>query len=327
MEDIIVLKFGGSSVSNNENLKIVANKIIDFKNSNQNIVVILSAQGKTTDKLINEAYELTEEVNKRELDALVSCGEQMSAAKLSILLNSLGFDSISLTGWQAGIYTNNSNQDALIENINTERICAELESGKIVIITGFQGINENLDITTFGRGGSDTTAVAVAAALKAKNCYIFSDVDGIYSSDPNKVQGTKKLTKISYDEMLELSNEGAKVLHNRCIEIGEKYKIPIITKSTFNNNYGTVISDISDEKIEKNEIKSIIKKDISRISIIGNGIIRNTDAMVKAINFIKQNKLEMLEFNVSESKISITFKTFVSDKMLEKLHNEILMNK
>lgn len=322
MEDIIVLKFGGSSVSNNENLKIVANKIIDFKNSNQNIVVILSAQGKTTDKLINEAYELTEEVDKRELDALVSCGEQMSAAKLSILLNSLGFPSVSLTGWQAGIYTNNTNQDALIETINTERICSELESGNIVIITGFQGINENLDITTFGRGGSDTTAVAVAAALKAKNCYIFSDVDGIYSSDPNKVQGTKKLTKLSYDEMLELSNEGAKVLHNRCIEIGEKYNIPIITKSTFNNNYGTVISN---QKIEENEIKSIIKKDVSRISIIGNGIIRNTDAIIKAINFIKQNKLEMLEFDVSESKVSITFKTFVSDKMLEKLHNEIFM--
>ena len=322
MEDIIVLKFGGSSVSNNENLKIVANKIIDFKNSNQNIVVILSAQGKTTDKLINEAYELTEEVDKRELDALVSCGEQMSAAKLSILLNSLGFPSVSLTGWQAGIYTNNTNQDALIETINTERICSELESGNIVIITGFQGINENLDITTFGRGGSDTTAVAVAAALKAKNCYIFSDVDGIYSSDPNKVQGTKKLTKLSYDEMLELSNEGAKVLHNRCIEIGAKYNIPIIAKSTFNDNYGTVISN---QKIEKNEIKSIIKKDVSRISIIGNGIIRNTDAIIKAINFIKQNKLEMLEFDVSESKISITFKTFVSDKMLEKLHNEIFM--
>ncbi len=322
MEDIIVLKFGGSSVSNNENLKIVANKIIDFKNNNQNIVVILSAQGKTTDKLINEAYELTEEVDKRELDALVSCGEQMSAAKLSILLNSLGFPSVSLTGWQAGIYTNNTNQDALIETINTERIRSELESGNIVIITGFQGINENLDITTFGRGGSDTTAVAVAAALRAKNCYIFSDVDGIYSSDPNKVQGTKKLTKLSYDEMLELSNEGAKVLHNRCIEIGAKYNIPIITKSTFNDNYGTVISN---QKIEKNEIKSIIKKDVSRISIIGNGIIRNTDAIIKAINFIKQNKLEMLEFDVSESKISITFKTSVSDKMLEKLHNEIFI--
>ena len=320
MEDTIVLKFGGSSVSNNESLKIVANKIIDFKNTNKNVVVILSAQGRTTDKLINEAYELTEDVNKRELDALVSCGEQMSSAKLSILLNSLGFNSVSLTGWQAGIYTNNTNQDAIIEDINTERIKDELEKGNIVIITGFQGINENLDITTFGRGGSDTTAVAIASALKAKNCYIFSDVDGIYSSDPNKVKNTKKLTKISYDEMLQLSNEGAKVLHNRCVEIGEKYKIPIITKSTFNNNYGTVISD---EKIEKDEIKSIIKKEVSRISIIGNGIIRNTDAMVKAINFTKQNKLEMLELNVSESKISITFKNTFSDKMLEKLHEEI----
>lgn len=322
MEDVVVLKFGGSSVSDNEHLKIVANKIIDFKNNNQNIVVILSAQGKTTDKLISEAYELTEEVDKRELDALISCGEQMSSAKLSILLNSLGFPSVSLTGWQAGIYTNNTNQDALIETINTDRIYSELENGNIVIITGFQGINENMDITTFGRGGSDTTAVAVASALKAKNCYIFSDVDGIYSSDPNKVQGTKKLTKLSYDEMLELANEGAKVLHNRCVEIGEKYNIPIITKSTFNDSYGTVISN---QKIEKNEIKSIIKKDVSRISIIGNGIIRNTDAITKTINFIKQNKLEMLEFNVSESKISITFKNFVSDKMLEKLHNEIFI--
>ena len=324
MEDIIVLKFGGSSVSNNENLKIVANKIIDFKANNKNVVAILSAQGKTTDKLIHEAYELTDEVNKRELDALVSCGEQMSAAKLSILLNSLDFPSVSLTGWQAGIYTNNTNQDAFIENINAERIYAELKSDKIVIITGFQGINENLDITTFGRGGSDTTAVAVAAALKAKNCYIFSDVDGIYSSDPKKVQNTKKLTKISYDEMLELSNEGAKVLHNRCVEIGEKYKIPIITKSTFNENYGTVISD---EKIEKDEIKSIIKKDISRISIIGNGMIRNTEAITKTINFMKENKLELLEFQVTESKISITFKTFVTDKMLEKLHDTIFYNK
>ena len=323
MEDIIVLKFGRSYVSNKENLKIVANKIIDFKANTKNVVVILSAQGKTTDKLIHEAYELTDEVNKRELDALVSCGEQMSAAKLSILLNSLDFPSVSLTGWQAGIYTNNTNQDAFIENINTERIYAELKSDKIVIITGFQGINENLDITTFGRGGSDTTAVAVAAALKAKNCYIFSDVDGIYSSDPKKVQNTKKLTKISYDEMLELSNEGAKVLHNRCVEIGEKYKIPIITKSTFNENYGTVISD---EKIEKDEIKSIIKKDISRISIIGNGMIRNTEAITKTINFMKENKLELLEFQVTESKISITFKTFVTDKMLEKLHDTIFYN-
>ena len=320
MEDIIVLKFGGSSVSNNENLKIVANKIIDFKNNNPNIVVILSAQGKTTDKLINEAYELTEEVDKRELDALVSCGEQMSAAKLSILLNSLGFPSVSLTGWQAGIYTNNTNQDALIETINTERISSELESGNIVIITGFQGINENLDITTFGRGGSDTTAVAVAAALKAKNCYIFSDVDGIYSSDPNKVQGTKKLTKLSYDEMLELSNEGAKVLHNRCIEIGEKYNVPIVTESTFNNNPGTEIT----RKLENSGAKSIVKKDVSRISIMGYGISSTDEILEKILKIANKNGLEIFNIDFTKTKISIVFKEIVKNEILEEFHKELI---
>lgn len=298
MKDIIVLKFGGSSVADNKKLKVVAEKIINMYNKDNNIVVILSAQGKMTDKLIGEAKELAKNVDKREMDALVSCGEQMSAAKLSILLNSLGYKAISLTGWQAGIYTDNTNQNAMIQNIDTERILTELEQKHIVIITGFQGINENMDITTFGRGGSDTSAVAVAAALNAKNCYIFSDVDGIYTADPNKVNDAKKLHAISYEEMLEISSEGAKVLHNRCIEIGEKFKIPIITKSTFNNKPGTVISDI----IEENTIKSIIKKDLSRISIVGNGIIRNIEAMKKVLDIIKKNKLDMLEFDVTESK-------------------------
>ena len=320
MKDIIVLKFGGSSVADNEKLKIVAEKIINMYEKNNNIVVILSAQGKMTDKLIEEAKELAKNAEKREMDALVSCGEQMSAAKLSILLNSLGYKAISLTGWQAGIYTDNTNQNALIQNINTERILKELEQKHIVIITGFQGINENLDITTFGRGGSDTSAVAIAAALNAKNCYIFSDVDGIYTADPNKVKGTKKLHALSYEEMLEISSEGAKVLHNRCIEIGEKFKIPIITKSTFNNKPGTVISDI----IEENTIKSIIKKDLSRVSIVGNGIIRNIEAMKEVLNIIQKNKLDMLEFDVTESKISITFKNLVDDDILEEFQNNLI---
>ena len=320
MKDIIVLKFGGSSVADNEKLKIVAEKIINMYEKNNNIVVILSAQGKMTDKLIEEAKELAKNAEKREMDALVSCGEQMSAAKLSILLNSLWYKAISLTGWQAGIYTDNTNQNALIQNINTERILKELEQKHIVIITGFQGINENLDITTFGRGGSDTSAVAIAAALNAKNCYIFSDVDGIYTADPNKVKGTKKLHALSYEEMLEISSEGAKVLHNRCIEIGEKFKIPIITKSTFNNKPGTVISDI----IEENTIKSIIKKDLSRVSIVGNGIIRNIEAMKEVLNIIQKNKLDMLEFDVTESKISITFKNLVDDDILEEIQNNLI---
>ena len=313
--DTIVLKFGGSSVADNEKLKIVAQKIIGLHDKGHQIVVVLSAQGKTTDKLIGEAKELSDKTEDREMDVLLSAGEQMSTAKLSILLNNMGYPSISLTGWQAGIYTNNSNQNAIIEYIDTSRVRKELELGKIVIVAGFQGINENLDITTLGRGGSDTTAVALAAALEAKNCYIFSDVDGVYTTDPNKIENAQKLAALSYEEMLEISSEGAKVLHHRCVEIGEKFKIPIITKSTFNNKSGTMISDI----IEENTIKSVVKKDVSRISIVGNGIIRNTQMISKVISIIEKNKLEMLEFDVSESKISIVFKNLIDDSILSEL--------
>ena len=317
--DTIVMKFGGSSVADNDKLKLVANKIIDLYDKNNNIVVILSAQGKTTDKLIQEAMELSKNTEDREMDMLLSSGEQISIAKLSILLNEMGYKAISLTGWQAGILTNNTNQNATIKNIDTTRILNELKKRKIVIIAGFQGYNENLDITTLGRGGSDTSAIAISAALKAKECYIFSDVDGVYTADPNKVKGTKKLTALSYDEMIEISSEGAKVLHNRCAEIGEKFKIPIITKSTFNNKAGTIITDI----IEENTIKSVVKKDISRISIVGNGIIRNLDFIKKVIDIIEENKLEMLEFNVSDSKISVDFKNVISDKILDIIHSNI----
>lgn len=213
--------------------------------------------GKTTDSLLNQAYELADVPNDRELDVLLSTGEQISISKLCILLTKLGYKSISLTGWQAGIFTNNTNQNAIIENIDTSRILKELKERKIVIVAGFQGYNENLDITTLGRGGSDTTAVALAAALNAKHCYIFSDVDGVYTTDPNKFPEAKKLETLSYVEMLDISNEGAKVLHNRCIEIGEKFQIPIITKSTFNNKSGSVINN----KIEEGIVKSIVKND------------------------------------------------------------------
>lgn len=320
--DTIVIKFGGSSVADNKKLKIVANKIIDLYNKNNNIVVILSAQGKTTDKLIQEALELSKNTQDREMDMLLSSGEQISIAKLSILLNEMGYKAISLTGWQAGIFTNNTNQNAVIKDIDTTRILNELKQRKIVIIAGFQGYNENLDITTLGRGGSDTSAIAIAAALKAKECYIFSDVDGVYTADPNKVQDAKKLTALSYGEMIEISSEGAKVLHNRCAEIGEKFKIPIITKSTFNNKAGTIITDI----IEENTIKSVVKKDISRVSVVGNGIIRNTDFIKRVIDIIDENKLEMLEFNVSESKISIEFKNIVDDNILKKINKFVDKN-
>ena len=317
--DTIVLKFGGSSVADNDKLKIVAEKIINLYNKNNNIVVILSAQGKTTDKLISEALELSNETKDREMDVLLSAGEQISIAKLSILLNKMGYKAISLTGWQAGILTNKTNQNAIIENIDTTRILQELSKRKIVIIAGFQGYNENLDITTLGRGGSDTSAIAIAAALNAKECYIFSDVDGVYTADPNKIENAKKLPALSYEEMIEISSEGAKVLHGRFAEIGQKFKIPIITKSTFNNKAGTIITDI----IEENTIKSVVKKEISRISIVGNGISRNFEKLHEVLNIIQKNKLEILEFNVSESKISIDFKNVVDDEMLEKIHKII----
>lgn len=323
MDTIVVLKFGGSSVSDNKKLKIVANKIINEYKKNNKVIVVLSAQGKTTDRLIEDANELSDNISKRELDVLLSCGEQISISKLSILLNSMGYNTISLTGWQAGIYTNNTNQNAIIERINTNRILEELNMNKIVIVAGFQGINEKLDITTLGRGGSDTTAVAISAALKAKKCYIYSDVDGVYTTDPNKVKDAKKLSNISYDEMLEISSEGAKVLHNRCIEIGDKFNIPIITESTFNNEKGSMISD----KIEENSVKSIVKKEISRISIIGNGVSRNIYLIKNILNIIDKEKLDILNFEVSESKISITFKNIIEDRILNIFHNEIFMKK
>ena len=321
--DTMILKFGGSSVADLEKLHLVADHIKKMYDEGKKLVIILSAQGKTTDRLSQEAKELASKVPDRELDMLLSSGEQISSAKLSILLNSMGYPAISLTGWQAGIYTNSNNQNAMIERINITRILEELEKNKIVIIAGFQGVNENMDITTLGRGGSDTTALAIAAALKTKECYIYSDVDGVYTADPKKVKEAKKLPALSYEEMKEISSEGAKVLHNRCVEIGEKFKIPIITKSTFQPEKGTVISDM----IEENTPKSIIKKEVSRISIVGNGMLRNIPLVQEVLKIINENHLNLLNFEVSESKISITFKDIINDQILSSLHEVIFHEK
>ena len=318
--ETIVIKFGGSSVADNNKLQLVANKVIKLYDEDNNIVVVVSAQGKKTDQLIKEAEELSLKPDKREMDALISVGEQISASKLAILLNYLGYQAISLTGWQAGIHTSDENQNAKIEYIDCTRIKQELDEGKIVVVTGFQGINDNNDITTLGRGGSDTTAVALAASLKAKQCYIYSDVDGIYSADPNKVEGTKKLTNISYEEMHSLSSEGAKVLHDRCVEIGEKYNVPIVTESTFNNNPGTVIS----HKLEASGIKSIVKKDVSRISIIGFGISSRDDVINKILDIANKNSLEIFNIDISRTKISIVFKEIVKDGILQEFHKELI---
>ena len=318
--DTIVVKFGGSSVADNEKLRIVANKVIKFYEDDNNVVVVISAQGKTTDKLIKEAKELSKKPNKREMDSLLSIGEQISASKLSILLNELGYEAISFTGLQAGIHTNDDFHNAKIEYIDTLAITEELKTKKIVVVTGFQGIDNKNNITTLGRGGSDTTAVALAAVLKAKQCYIYSDVDGIYSADPNKVSNTKKLENISYEEMQDLSSEGAKVLHDRCVEIGEKNNVPIITGSTFNDNPGTHII----HNIEETGVKSIVKKDVSRISIIGYGISSRDRVLSKVIEIAEQNALEIYNIDISRSKISIIFKECVSDEVFKELHDVLI---
>ena len=299
--DIIVLKFGGTSVADNDKLKLVAKKITTLYDQGTNVVVVVSAQGKKTDSLITEAYEISQNPISRELDVLLSTGEQVSISKLSILLNDCGYKAVSLTGWQAGIYTNNVNQNAIIEHINTKRIKDELSKGKIVIVAGFQGINENVDITTLGRGGSDTTAVALAAALEAKDCYIYSDVEGIFTSDPRKISNPKKLKNISYDEMLNLSNEGAKVLHNRCVEVAKKYDIPILAKSTFSDDAGTSINN----KIESQKVKSLVKND----ELVLMHIPKQNMSFLKLYSLFEKNKIMPIEFIDSVEEFQMLFKS------------------
>lgn len=318
--DTIVLKFGGSSVSDNINLNIVAKKIIELKEEGNNIICVVSAQGKTTDNLIKEAKELSAVPNEREMDALLSTGEQISASKLAILLNMLGHKAISLTGWQAGIYTDSDYQSSKIINIDVTRINKELNQGKIVIVTGFQGVDEKENITTLGRGGSDTTAVAIAAAIKAKHCYIFSDVDGVYTADPRDVKLAHKLNSISYEEMSYISGEGAKVLHDRCVELAEKYNMPIIAACTFNKNKGTEIADCMEETV----IKSIIKND-NILAIQIDGINNQYDLLKK---FIKNN-IKIGKYNFENGKLTFTInkeKRAKLEKILDKEKGKTTIN-
>ena len=301
--DTLVLKFGGSSVSDNINLQVVAEKIISLKKEAKNIAVVVSAQGNTTNELIKQAQELSAIPDERELDVLLSTGEQISAAKLAILLNRLGHKAISLTGWQAVIKTNDVAGSAKIEEIFTQRIEKEFKKGKIVVVTGFQGINDNEDITTLGRGGSDTSAVAIQAALNADKCYIFSDVDGIYSSDPNQIKISKKLNEISFDEMQEISDAGAKVLHNRCIQLGKKFDLDIFARSTFSDDKGTKIT----QQIESSEVKNIVKNE-NLIQIFMKKKTSVTDEeFLKVYKVLLDNNIITESYRKSISKSTIQF--------------------
>ena len=241
---IVVQKFGGSSVANTEKLFKLCDRITGEYEANNSVVVVVSAQGKMTDLLISEELEITDNPSKREHDVLVSTGEQISIAKLVMCLNKLGYEAISYMGWQIPIITDNAHGDAIIQKVETTKILQDLDNGKIVVVAGFQGISEEGNVTTLGRGGSDTTAVALAAALKADKCEIYTDVDGVYTADPNVTKEAKKLETITYDEMLELAKSGAKVLHHKCIGIAKEENVQIIVKSTFDKNgTGTIVKN------------------------------------------------------------------------------------
>jgi aspartate kinase len=266
---LIVQKYGGTSVAGAEKIKNVARRIVSTHEAGNQVVVVVSAMGDTTDDLIKMAYQINEFPDKRELDVLLSTGEVVASTLLTMALHHLGHRAISLSGFQAGIRTDNSYSRARITSIDPARIIRELEKGSIVIVAGFQGISEDLDVTTLGRGGSDTTAVALAAALNAERCERYTDVDGIYTADPRLVSQARKLAEISYEEMLEMVTYGFKAIHPRAVELGELYNVPIIVASSFNNNPGTLIQKEVSMEI-RNKVRGIAHDlDVAKITVVG----------------------------------------------------------
>jgi len=265
---LIVKKFGGTSVANKERIFNVARRCIeDYKNGNE-VVVVLSAMGKQTDVLLAQAKEINPTASKRELDMLLTTGEQISVALMAMAIDSLGVPAISLNAFQVAMHTTSVYSNARLKRIDTERIRNELANKRIVIVTGFQGVNQVDDYTTLGRGGSDTTAVALAAALQADACEIYTDVDGIYTADPRIVKSAKKLDEITYDEMLELATLGAGVLHNRSVEMAKKYGVQLVVRSSLNTTEGTVVKE--EVKMEKMLISGVAAdKNAARIAVIG----------------------------------------------------------
>ncbi len=266
---LIVQKYGGSSVANAERIKNVARRIATAKEKGNDVVVVVSAMGKTTDELISLAHQVTEEPDDRELDVLLSTGETVSSTLLAMALKSLGQKAISLSGAQAGIRTDSVYSRARILSVEAHRIVKELGEGKIVIVAGFQGITPDMDITTLGRGGSDTTAVALAAGLKAGICEIYTDVEGVYTADPRLIPEARKLKDIGYEEMLELATYGAKVMHPRAVELGQLYNIPILVASSFTDSTGTMIHGGVAMEV-RNKVTAIAHDlNVAKVTILG----------------------------------------------------------
>ena len=265
---LIVKKFGGSSVANKERIFNVAERCIEEYKKGNKVVVVLSAMGDTTDDLLAKAAEINEDAPKREMDMLLATGEQVSVSLMAMAMAKLGVPAVSLNAFQVPMHTSSKYMNARFKKIDGERITAELEQGKIVIVTGFQGVNKYDDVTTLGRGGSDTTAVALAAALNADACEIYTDVEGVYTADPRVVPNARKMKEVSYDEMLELATLGAKVLHNRSVEMAKKYNVPLVVRSSLTKAEGPVVKEVT--KVESMLVSGVaVDKDAARIAIVG----------------------------------------------------------
>jgi aspartate kinase len=266
---LIVQKYGGSSVATAERILAVARRVVATKEAGNSVVVVVSAMGKTTDELLRLAQQVAPEPDERELDLLLSTGETVSCTLMAMALRHLGHTAVSLTAGQAGIHTDSLHGRARIESVDAVRLRQELERGKIVIVTGFQGITDGFDVTTLGRGGSDTTAVALAVALKADRCDIFTDVDGVCTADPRIVSNARKLDEISYQEMLEMAQLGSKVMHPRSVELGEAYGVPIMVRSSFNDEPGTLIHEVSGMET-RNRVRGIAHDvNVGKIAVVG----------------------------------------------------------
>ena len=266
---LIVQKFGGTSVADADRIRNVARIITETYRRGHNVLAVLSAQGDTTDDLIAKAAQINPHASKREMDMLLSTGEQISCSLCAMAIEAMGYPVVSLTGWQAGFRTNSVYSDARIKRIDTERVLAELDKKAIVIVTGFQGINKYDDITTLGRGGSDTSAVALAAVLHADLCQIYTDVDGVFTADPRSVEGAAQLDEITYDEMLELATLGAQVLHNRSVEMAKRYGVKLEVLSSFSGKPGTKVKEVA-KTMEKMHVSGVAKdKNVARLAVVG----------------------------------------------------------
>lgn len=288
---LIVQKFGGSSVANAERIRNVARIITDTYKEGNDVVVVLSAQGDTTDELIEKAAELNPRASKREMDMLLATGEQQSIALCAMTIEGMGFPVISLTGWQVGMKTNSTYGNARIKKVDGERIRSELDKKRIVIVAGFQGLNKFDDITTLGRGGSDTSAVALAASLGADLCQIYTDVDGVYTADPRKVEGARKLEEISFDEMLELATLGSQVLHNRSVEMAKRYDVNLEVISSFSGNPGTKVKEVA-KTMENSHVVGVAKDtNIARLALVG--LSNRPGTAFRIFSLLAKNKINV----------------------------------